>query len=635
MRVLLVHPPLNASREVTPPLGLCTLASWLRSQNHQVRILDLDLEIKGRADGQAAYLGLLDNALSDFSPGAVGITSMYNNSLQAERMARTVKKYDSSIVTIAGGSHFGALGAQALRRIPELDYAVEGEGEQSFSRLLATLESGASVSEVPRLHYRVNGELRANPAAGLIELSALPPIWSTLEDSIDLGRYAETVVEDSAHRTIYIEAGRGCPFACTFCATAPFWERRYRVKPIERIIDEMRFLYEQYGYNGFMLVHDLLTVDKKFINAFSDAMMESRLPVEWMANHRTDINLHGLLPKMKSAGCWAMFFGVESASARLQKEMHKGLKRDGVISTITGLSDLGITSTCSFVIGFPDEINEELSSTISLGAELKVIGAGMIQFHRLRTWPPAPLSGSGLPAEFDLDSLRIEYPFLDVPPEDITAIKQDPDFFAGYFAPYSQAGTFAQLADVELFFTQAVAAAPLTVAVLGRVMGGSLIETFYAAVSRRGVITRDDIEADTSSLLPIWLLLRPFFEEWVADHPALEGWQRELVLAVMAYEDCRLKFLNSESSPGSDGMITGGDNWRAFVSKVDIAAVFEAMQSNQPLTAELVKEWAIVLVRHELNSYRAYTTEVSRIPELHLAFLHSSFPGLHPLNSEP
>jgi radical SAM superfamily enzyme YgiQ (UPF0313 family) len=143
--------------------------------------------------------------------------------------------------------------------------------------------------------------------------------------------------------------------------------------------------------------------------------MEARLPVEWMANHRADINLRGLLPKMKTAGCWEMFFGIESASARLQKEMRKGLKRDDVFSTISGLSDLGIASTCSFVIGFPTETREELSLTIAMGAELKLVGAGLVQFHRLRIWPPAALSRTQLPCKFDLDSLRIEYPFVDVP----------------------------------------------------------------------------------------------------------------------------------------------------------------------------------------------------------------------------
>jgi len=592
-----------------------------------VRILDLDLEVKGLPAGQEVYLSLLARAVRDFSPSAVGITSMYNNSLQAERMARTVKECEPSIVTIAGGSHFGALGRQSLRRIPELDYAIEGEGEHSFSMLLATLAAGGPVAEVPRLHYRGGGELRATPAAGLMDLSTLPQIWPTLDSIIDLQRYADTIPEGAPRRAIYIEAGRGCPFACTFCATAPFWERKYRVKPVERIVEEMRFLYEQYGYNAFMLVHDLLTVDKKFISNFSDAMMESRLPVEWMANHRTDINLHGLLPKMKTAGCWAMFFGIESASARLQKVMHKGLKHEGVVSTIRGLSDLGIASTCSFVIGFPDETPEELSATVSVGAELKLIGAGLVQFHRLRTWPPAPLSRTKLPAEFDFDSLRIEYPFLDVPKEDVTAIEADPEFFAGYFAPYSHAGTFTQLAQVELFFTQAVAVAPLTIAVLGRVMGERFIASFYSVLAQRGPITREEIETESSGMLPIWELLRPYLEEWVAGHPTLQGWQLELVQAVMTYEEQRLRFVNSDG-PAQANMAACGENWGAFVSHADIGAIFEAMHTDQPLTPELVQECAVVLTRQGMHSYRAYTTDVLRIADLSLHPLLLEAPAL-------
>ena len=134
MRVLLVHPPLNSSREVTPPLGLCTLASWLARQQHEVWILDLDLEVKGHPDGEAQYQRLLERAIRDFTPQAVGITSMYNNSLQAERLIRTVKRIDDGIATIGGGSHFGALGQQSLRRLPEIDFVIEGEGEQAFFR---------------------------------------------------------------------------------------------------------------------------------------------------------------------------------------------------------------------------------------------------------------------------------------------------------------------------------------------------------------------------------------------------------------------------------------------------------------------------------------------------------------------
>jgi radical SAM superfamily enzyme YgiQ (UPF0313 family) len=130
---------------------------------------------------------------------------MYNNSLQAERLAGTVKRVDDSIATIGGGSHFGALGQQSLRRLPEMDFVIEGEGELAFSNLLAALESDRPVSQTPRLHYREDGELRHNPPAALMELSVLPPMWSTLDGIIDLKRYARNVPEESQRRTIYIE----------------------------------------------------------------------------------------------------------------------------------------------------------------------------------------------------------------------------------------------------------------------------------------------------------------------------------------------------------------------------------------------------------------------------------------------
>ena len=229
MRVLLVHPPLSTTAEVTPPLGLCTLAAYLRQQGHDLRILDLDLEIKGQSDGRQKYLGILDRALREYSPQAVGITSMYNNSLQAARLVILIKRFDSSIVTIAGGSHVGALGRQALTHLPELDYAIEGEGEQAFAALLAAIETGEPIHGIPRLQYRIGPDVRKNPSNGLLDLSALPPVWPNLDGILDIQRYTKAVPEGSQRRAIYLEAGRGCPFACTFCATAPFWERKYRV----------------------------------------------------------------------------------------------------------------------------------------------------------------------------------------------------------------------------------------------------------------------------------------------------------------------------------------------------------------------------------------------------------------------
>jgi hypothetical protein len=109
--------------------------------------------------------------------------------------------------------------------------------------------------------------------------------------------------------------------------------------------------------------------------------------------------------------------------------------------------------------------------------------------------------------------------------------------------------------------------------------------------------------------------LRPYLVDWFAAHPALENWQKELVRSVMVYEEQRLKFVNNNGEP-LDGMAARGENWVAFVSNADMTAVFEAMHTGKPLTADLLRPSAVVLVCHGVNSYRGYTADVSRIDQL-------------------
>ncbi len=609
MRVLLTHPPLLPAGEVTPPLGLCTLASWLRSQGHVVRVLDLDLEVKGHAKANLYYRDLFCEMMREFSPQVVGLTSMYNNSLQAERLLQSAKTSDPGVVTVAGGSHFGALGQQSLQRIPELDYVIEGESESALAMLLA----GTPASEIPRLHYRVEGQLRANPASGLMNLTDLPPMWSTLGESVQLSRYAATIPSTSSRRIVYIEAGRGCPFSCTFCATAPFWEQRFRVKPVHRIVDEIRFLHEKFSYDSFILVHDLLTVSAKFMSEFCDAMLEARLPVEWMANSRTDIRLRGLLPKMKAAGCWKLFYGVESASARIQEEIDKHLKMDAVLETIRDLADHGIAATTSFVMGFPTELSAELSSTIGMGARLKLMGVETVQFHRLRLFPPSRLSRSLQSGEFDLGSLKIEYPFIEIPDEDVMAIKSDPEFFSGYCTPMTSSGSPDQLAQVEMFFHHLVALAPLTVAAVARFVGPTLIDSFYSTIQSCGPLKREKLDWEGGNLYGNWLELRPLVETWIHQELLLDSWQAEIVTALVLYEEQRIGFVSGRSVHRP---LIYGKNWAAFQSQLNLPETLEQLRSDAPLAPDLLSPTTVVLARKGDGVFAAYTVDQERIPDL-------------------
>jgi len=568
-----------------------------------------------RDDDPKAMSARFMRSVDEFAPALIAVTSMYSNSLQAMRMIRTAKRHFPSIAMIAGGSHFGAMGVESLRRIDELDFVVEGEGENAVLALLNTLEHGGHWSDVPSLCYRDGTKICKNQPHALIDLSELPPIWSNLAETIDLSRYSTTVSENAFSRAVYLEAGRGCPFSCVFCATAPFWRRKYRVKPTERIVDEIRCLHEVYGYNRFNLIHDLLTADLKFISDFCDAMIAAKLPVEWMANSRTDIPLRGLLPKMKAAGCRSLFMGVESGSPRVQRAISKRLDLKEVYETIEKLTHNGITATCSFVLGFPDETAEEIASSINLGVRLKLFGVENIQFHRLRLWPPAPLTTEPNQAQFDLDALRIEYPFLHVSRDDIDLIRQDSKLFGGYFVPESLGATPSELAQIEMFFHHAVALAPLTMAALAQVLNGRLIELFCAALSECGPIQRETLDWEDGRFYGNWLAITPITEAMLG-LTQVETNQAELASELFLYEKRRIEFIAGVWQQIDPPPLASGDHWAAYRMKIDVPAAIEAVRAGLPPSPKLFFPSIVVFAEQDQHSFGVFVIDEVLLPRL-------------------
>jgi radical SAM superfamily enzyme YgiQ (UPF0313 family) len=607
MRVLLVQPPLTPDGPVEPPVGLAALAAWLAEQGHSPRILDLELTQRlHKVSDWRHCVDELDRAIASFSPDVLGMTSMYSNSLHAAKLLARAKAVKPDIVTVAGGSHFGALPEASLQRHAALDFVVCGEGEIPTSELLRQLETKSDWSAVPSLAWRRGESIVLNPSAKLMDLADLPNPWARAgELAIDFTDYVSTAGDNPDRRVAYVEAGRGCPFECSFCATAPFWHRQYRVKPVARIIDEIRHLHE-HGYNHIVLVHDLLTVNRRFVRELCEQLLASRLPVRWMANSRTDIALDGLLPLMKASGCWKLFFGIESASPRLQASNNKHLDPSETFDAISDLGRHGLTATCSFVVGFPDETLEEASHSIQAGARMKVMGAEIVQFHRLRIWPPAPLSRADLPRVFDPTSLAIEFPYLDIPPDDLTEIAGSPDFFGGYFSPVTTAGDQEQIAQLEMFAHHAVMLAPMTVYALASLRPGQFVGLLYRAIERLGPIARADLDWESGQLLRNWHCIKPYLVD-MQGSMRLRDWEREIVEGVLGYEDQRARF-----TVGSPARSSHQDDDLRFTTGVNIPELIESIQSEHPLDAELLLPTEILLKRGRRGEFSCYAASVAR-----------------------
>lgn len=597
-RVLLVNPPIVPTGEVMPPTGLCAVAAWLTKLGHDVALLDLALELRVAATHDRATMrSLTARVVEEVTPDLVGVTSMYNNSIFAEELVGIAKSVRPSVFTVAAGPHFGANAAHAVGRSRQLDAAISGEGEIAIDLIAQYIDAHGTLEMVPNIAYRFDGEVRQNSANPLIDLADYDfNIWETCVRSevLDLTRYVRTISESSFNRAIYLEAGRGCPFDCTFCAPAQFWARKYRLKSPKIIADEIRFLHETAGYDYFLLVHDLLTANRTRALELALEIERLQLPIQWMANSRVDIDLSQHLPAFRRSGLRKFFFGVETASDRMQAKIGKYLPHDSARRTVTQLREHDISATCSFVIGLPDETTAELSRTLGYGAQLALTGAETVQFHRLRLFPPAPLAMSNLNREFDSETLELEFPFPSATRAEQDAIQADSLFFSGYFAPASKAGTSQQLSQIELIFQQLVSLAPFSLAALHGLLGDELVDSFYGWLLKHGIVTRS-VFTSSRSAIEVWHILRPIVE-WIADTKQADEAAYLVVRDAIAYDSARLNFLSSPFR--SDGRATDTTTSGAIIGlNIDIARAFDMLSSGQRPDLTLLEPSMAIFVR--------------------------------------
>ena len=163
---------------------------------------------------------------------------------------------------------------------------------------------------------------------------------------------------------IHLEAGRGCPFACTFCSTNDFFRRNFRLKSPATMIADISALKRAYGLSYFSLVHDMYTIDRKKVVAFCEAILASGERFTWGCSARTDCVDNDLLDLMAKAGCTGIFFGIETGSQRLQDVIHKKLDLTEAVERIACADRNAIHTTVALIVGFPEETRDDLRDTI-------------------------------------------------------------------------------------------------------------------------------------------------------------------------------------------------------------------------------------------------------------------------------
>jgi len=336
------------------PLGLLCLAGMVDRARHQVEIIDLTLAVQ---QGVLPYDRVFDKAAARLiharSFDLVGFSTFSSTYHHTLNIVRELEALSPRTVRVFGGPQASFGHVETVEAFP-VDYVVRGEGEQTFVELLDALESGRPPDDVRGLTFKGD--------SGVVQTEDRPLIPDL--DSLPVPAF--DLYPLKKHPKAPIEVARGCPYRCTFCATSRYWRRCVRHKSIDRIFSEMTLLGDTYDVDFISFADDTFTVNRTWATAFCEHLVSRRFRRKWICSTRIDAVDPALLRSMARAGCAHVFYGIESGSARVQKQIRKDIKVDRVLDNLKATAAAGIGVTASLMMGFPDETEEDLGRTLEL-----------------------------------------------------------------------------------------------------------------------------------------------------------------------------------------------------------------------------------------------------------------------------
>ncbi len=376
MKVVLVRPPSFKMPIIIPNLGLGYLASVLRKNNHTVNILDC----AQRKMNHKKYRDYLANQ----KPDMVGI-QMYTCDFSSTRKCVDIaKELNRNLVTLVGGPHPSGDPQGTMKMLKNTDFAFSGEAELGLPRLLLHLASPdtCQIESIEGLIYRHHDKILINQRGCVANLDDIPfPSW----DLIDPGTYPDAP-HGSFSKSLPIApiiTSRGCPFHCTYCAVAVNTGRSFRVRSVNNIIQEIKFLQNAFGIKEFHIEDDNFTLVKSRVIELCKRIQEENISAHWACPNgvRLDTLDEELLSTMEKAGCYSFSVGIESGSPKIIADM----KRNETLEIMTEKINLiasatKIRMTGYFMVGYPAETTSDIELTIEHALKLPLHRAQFSNF---------------------------------------------------------------------------------------------------------------------------------------------------------------------------------------------------------------------------------------------------------------
>ncbi len=375
---LLVFPPISIDERYAhgvgdvgghmPPLGLATLAAVLKEEGFSAGILDapvLGLSMEGVLE-----------KIAELRPMVVGFSSLTPTFNRTLFLAEKLRERFPEIVLVVGGHHATILPEEVMKK-GVFDVLVYGEGEKTFTELLSELKRDKKIIEKKEKLKKIDGIyflsgekiVKTKPRELIEDLDKLP---FPARELLPMEKYLPLPNQYKRKPVANMVLIRGCPYNCTYCSSHSMFGRKIRARSPFKAVEEMKRIIKEFGIKEISFWDDTLTANKKWLHELCDLMIKEKLDLTWSCYGRVNTVDKGLLDKMKEAGCWNIFYGIESGSQKLLDIINKRTNPEQIRKAVKLTKEAGIEARGSFMLALPGETPELAEKTIDFAVELDV-----------------------------------------------------------------------------------------------------------------------------------------------------------------------------------------------------------------------------------------------------------------------
>ena len=197
-------------------------------------------------------------------------------------------------------------------------------------------------------------------------------------------------------RTAVHHASIGCPFNCSFCGVHAAYGNKEKMESPERTVAILTHLIERYGADSVQFYDMNFFLREDHARELCERM--APLNLRWWCEARVDIMSRytdETFAAIKRAGCAMIFFGAESGSDWVLKEMQKGITTEQTLEVARRTRQFNIIPEFSFVIGNPNDPDRDARETLRFIRKIKRINPDSEIIIQHYTPTPQPHDAGG------------------------------------------------------------------------------------------------------------------------------------------------------------------------------------------------------------------------------------------------